>query len=179
MSTILGIIADTHGLLRAEAARALQGVDAIIHAGDIGKPAVLDALQRLAPTTAVRGNVDRGGWAAPLPELARIDVHGHGILVLHDLAQLHAPPAGVAVVITGHSHRPCLQRRDGVLFFNPGSAGPRRFRLPVCLGLLSIRAHGIEGRIIDLCPLEGVPANPGPAPQPGSVSGPQAAPDGR
>jgi putative phosphoesterase len=139
----VGLIADTHNLMRPEALQYLAGCDAIIHAGDICSPAVLDALAALAPVTAVRGNNDTGAWASALPLLARIRIRQVTILVVHDLADLPDPPrdlhaAGVGVVVSGHSHQPSVAGRDGVLFVNPGSAGPRRFRLPVSAGMLSI-----------------------------------------
>lgn len=136
----IGVISDTHGLLRPEALAALQGCERIIHAGDIGKPQVLDVLREIAPLEAIRGNVDSAQWAQGLPE--RLDLHlgGVAIHVLHDLKTLDFDPAtrGVAVVIAGHSHKPQIEQRGGVLYLNPGSAGSRRFRLPVSLAVLRI-----------------------------------------
>jgi putative phosphoesterase len=139
-ATRIGLISDTHNLVRPEALRYLDGCDAIIHAGDICNPAVLDALARIAPVTAVRGNNDIGDWAAPLPTHARLTVQQVTILVVHDLADLGCEPRdeGIGVVVSGHSHKPSISERDGVLFVNPGSAGPRRFKLPVCAGCLVV-----------------------------------------
>jgi len=145
----IGLISDTHGLLRPEARTALAGVDHIIHAGDIGAPAILAQLEALAPTHAVRGNNDVGPWAERIPERELIELAGVGIYVLHDLHELELDPtaAGCAVVVSGHSHRPAISTRDGVLYINPGSAGPRRFNLPVALGFLEIDAGAARGRI--------------------------------
>jgi uncharacterized protein len=141
----LGVISDTHGLLRPEAVAALVGVERIVHAGDIGGPDVLAALGRLAPVTAVRGNNDRGDWAAGIADTEVVEVGGVSLYVLHDLHELDLDPraAGFAAIIAGHSHQPRQETRDGVVYFNPGSAGPRRFRLPVSLGRLTIA----DGRI--------------------------------
>jgi putative phosphoesterase len=149
---IVGVISDTHGLLRPEAVAALRGVDRIIHAGDIGAPEVLDALDALAPVTAVRGNNDRGPWARAIPETQVVDAGGVLIYVIHDVGQLDVDPAagGFGVVIAGHSHVPRNERRDGVLWFNPGSAGPRRFKLPIALGRLTIDAGRARGEIVTL-----------------------------
>jgi putative phosphoesterase len=148
----IGVISDTHGLLRPEALTALAGVAHIVHAGDIGGPAVLEHLARLAPVTAVRGNNDRDPWAAALPETAIVELGGVRLYVLHDRKQLALDPraAGLAAVIAGHSHQPRQERRDGVLYFNPGSAGPRRFRLPVSVGRLTIAGGAVRGRLIEL-----------------------------
>ena len=149
----VGIISDTHGLLRPQAVEALDGCEQIIHAGDVGKPEVLEALGRLAPTVAVRGNVDRGAWATALPDREAVTVAGTSIYVLHDLHELDLDPAaaGVRVVVSGHSHQPHVENRDGVLYLNPGAAGPRRFRLPVTLCHLEIGSDGrLEARLIDL-----------------------------
>jgi putative phosphoesterase len=135
---VVGLISDTHGLLRPEALDALAGSDHIIHAGDIGDPAILAALAAIAPLTAVRGNNDTGPWARKLPETRTVNIGGVRIHVIHDLAQLRAPPRGVRVVVSGHSHVPRILGKDGVLYVNPGSAGPRRFRLPVTAGKLLI-----------------------------------------
>jgi putative phosphoesterase len=135
---VVGLISDTHGLLRPEALDALAGSDHIIHAGDIGDPAILAALAAIAPLTAVRGNNDTGPWARKLPETRTVNIDGVRIHVIHDLAQLRAPPRGVRVVVSGHSHVPRILGKDGVLYVNPGSAGPRRFRLPVTAGKLLI-----------------------------------------
>jgi uncharacterized protein len=150
----LGVISDTHGLLRPEAVAALTGVERIVHAGDIGDPAVLRELARLAPVSAVRGNNDRGGWAADIPETEVVEVGGIALYVLHDVHELDLDPraAGFAAVIAGHSHQPRQEERDGVLYFNPGSAGPRRFRLPISVGRLTV-AHGrVRGALVTLEP---------------------------
>ena len=150
--TVVGVISDTHGLLRPEAVAALAGVACIVHAGDIGDPAVLQALATIAPVTAVRGNNDRGGWAQALPETAVLEVAGQLFYVLHDLHALDLDPraAGMAAVIAGHSHKPTSESRDGVLYFNPGSAGPRRFTLPIAVGRLHVGASGVRGEILTL-----------------------------
>ena len=137
---IAGLISDTHGLLRPEAVRALVGSDLIIHAGDVGAPEILDALRKLAPVVAVRGNVDTATWAMELPATAVAEVGGTLIYVLHDLNSLDIDPfvAGFAVVVSGHSHQPARFERGGVLFVNPGSAGRRRFKLPVTVARLDL-----------------------------------------
>jgi putative phosphoesterase len=151
----VGVISDTHGLLRPEAVAALRGSALILHAGDVGDPAILTALAALAPIHAVRGNNDQDAWAASLPLLAEISAAGRRLWLVHDLselAQLGGDPAAqqVDVVVAGHSHRPKVERRGSVLYFNPGSAGPRRFTLPIAVGALelspgaSIRAEIIE-----------------------------------
>ena len=146
----IGVISDTHGLLRREAVGALAGVDAIVHAGDIGTPDVLTALARIAPVTAVRGNNDRGGWAARIPCTATLTVAGARLYVLHDRHELAIDPraAGMAAVISGHSHRPGIEDRDGVLFVNPGSAGPRRFTLPIATARLRVARGAVTGEIV-------------------------------
>lgn len=136
----IGVISDTHGLLRPEALVALQGCERIIHAGDIGKPQVLAALAEIAPLDVIRGNIDSGDWASELPEVLELNHGGVRIYVLHDLKTLDIDPAarGIGVVISGHSHKPQIQHRNEVLYLNPGSAGPRRFKLPISLALLDI-----------------------------------------
>ncbi len=148
----IGVISDTHGLVRPEALRALAGADLIVHAGDVGAPEVLDALRALAPVVAVRGNNDRGRWAKALAETEVVERGGRALYVLHDLHELDLDPhaAGFDAVIAGHSHRPRVERRDGVLYLNPGSAGPRRFRLPVSVARLELDAHGLEAEILTL-----------------------------
>ncbi len=148
----IGVISDTHRLVRPEASAALQGVEHIIHAGDIGWPAVIDELRNIAPVTAIRGNVDIGDWARKYPETAVVELNGISIYVIHDLKNLDLDPrvAGFSAVVSGHSHAPMQQMRDGVLYFNPGSAGPRRFHLPVTMGYLTISDGRISGEIIDL-----------------------------
>jgi putative phosphoesterase len=149
---IAGVISDTHGLLRPEAKAALAGVELIIHAGDVGRPAILDELRQIAPVVAVRGNVDGGSWAEALPLAEVVTVGGRLIYLLHDLQALDVDPAaaGFAAVISGHSHQPEINEKDGVLYLNPGSAGPRRFTLPVTLARLSASGQGLEAKIIDL-----------------------------
>lgn len=152
MTTRIGVISDTHGLLRPQAVAALRGVDRIVHAGDVGAPAVLDELARLAPVTAVRGNNDRGPWAERLAHTEVVEIRETSVFVLHDLHELDLDPAaaGFAVVVSGHSHEPSLARRDGVLFLNPGSAGPRRFKLPIAVALLHIRGTEVEAEVVEL-----------------------------
>jgi uncharacterized protein len=149
---VLGVISDTHGLIRSEAIKALDGVEMIIHAGDIGTPEVLQALHAIAPVVAVRGNNDKGEWAHALPETEVIEVRGVTLYVLHDAKALDLDPAaaGFHAVISGHSHRPTMAKRQGVLFLNPGSAGPRRFKLPVSVARLTIRGGIIDAQLIEL-----------------------------
>jgi putative phosphoesterase len=146
----LGVISDTHGLLRPEAVTALTGVELIIHAGDIGNPQVLKALEQIAPVHAVRGNTDRSDWAADLPHTRVVEVGGLLIYVLHELSTLDLDPraAGFAAVIFGHSHEPQVERKNGVLYLNPGSAGPRRFTLPVSLAVLKVNHNLLSGELI-------------------------------
>ena len=153
---IIGVISDTHGLLRPEALAALRGSDHIIHAGDIGDPGILTKLAEIAPVTAIRGNVDREGWARKIPATDLLEVGGVSIYVLHNLAELDVKPeaAGFAVVVYGHSHVPKQEMRDGVLYFNPGSAGPRRFRLPVTVGRLTVQEGEVSGEIVQIVPQE-------------------------
>ena len=148
----VGVISDTHGLLRREAVAALEGAELIIHAGDIGGPEVLAQLRGLGPTTAVRGNVDTQGWAAALPETASVQVGAVRLWVLHDISQLDVDlaAAGFAAVIYGHSHRPAIEERDGILRINPGSAGPRRFRLPVTVARLVVSGGKVRAEIVTL-----------------------------
>lgn len=148
----IGLISDTHGLLRPEALAALQGCAQIIHAGDIGKPQVLDGLRAIAPLEAIRGNIDTADWAQVLPERLDLRIEGLTLHVLHDLKQLDIDPlaAGVDVVIAGHSHKPKVERRDGVLYINPGSAGPRRFSLPISLALLELNDGQAQVELISL-----------------------------
>jgi putative phosphoesterase len=150
--TAVGVISDTHGLLRPEAVDALRGVDRIIHAGDIGAPEVLSALAAVAPVTAVRGNNDRAPWASTVAHTQVVDADGVLIYVIHDVAELDVDPAagGFGVVVAGHSHQPLNEQRGGVLWFNPGSAGPRRFKLPIALGRLTIDAGRVSGDIVTL-----------------------------
>ncbi len=146
------MISDTHGLLRPEAEARLAGVDHIIHAGDIGSPEIVPRLHRLAPVTAVRGNVDTGAWAKAFPGKAVVTLAGRRIHVLHDRAELDVDPVadGLSVVIFGHSHRPMIETVDSVLYLNPGSAGGRRFSLPVTLATLELTGEAVEAQIHDL-----------------------------
>jgi putative phosphoesterase len=148
----IGVISDTHGLLRPEALAALRGSQQIIHAGDIGEAKILDQLSAIAPVTAIRGNVDKQAWARKLPETQVLEVAGISIYILHDLAQLDLKPeaAGFRVVVSGHSHAPKHEVRNGLLYFNPGSAGARRFRLPVTVGRLVIDGEEVRAEIIPL-----------------------------
>ena len=149
---IVGVISDTHGLLRAEAVEALRGADFIVHAGDVGTPEILEELRAIAPVTAVRGNVDAGSWARRLPKTEVLEVEGVSIYVLHILDQLDLKPeaAGMSVVVYGHSHMPKQERKNGVLYFNPGSAGPRRFHLPVSVGKLVVEGGEVQGEFVEL-----------------------------
>lgn len=139
-------------MLRAEAVEALRGSDHIIHAGDVGSPEILEELSAIAPLTAIRGNIDKAAWSRRLPETEVLEVGGVSIYVLHDLAQLDLKPktAGFAVVVSGHSHIPKQEIRDGVLYFNPGSAGPRRFKLPVSVGRLIVENGSVRGELLSL-----------------------------
>lgn len=149
---IVGVISDTHGLLRPEALAALRGSDYIIHAGDVGDPVILDKLAEIAPVTAVRGNVDHGAWAQKIPATNVLEVGEVSIYVLHSIQELDLKPeaAKFAAVIYGHSHVPKQEMKNGVLYFNPGSAGPRRFKLPVSLGRLTIEGGKIKAKILVL-----------------------------
>jgi putative phosphoesterase len=151
--TAIGLISDTHGLLREEALRALEGSDLIIHAGDVGKPEIIDALKTLAPVFAVRGNVDTEPWASALPQTEAVEVDPATIYVLHDVHALDLNPAaaGFHIVVSGHSHKPARTERDGVLYINPGSAGPRRFQLPVTIARLDLGRTPWRVDFVDLC----------------------------
>ncbi len=148
----IGVISDTHGLLRPEALAALRGSEHIIHAGDVGAPEILETLAAIAPLTAIRGNVDQAAWARTLAETEILEIGGISIYVLHDLGRLDLKPgaAGFQVVLSGHSHVPKQEMRHGVLYFNPGSAGPRRFKLPVTVGRLTVEGGNIRGEIVAL-----------------------------
>jgi len=148
----IGLISDTHDLLRPQAIDFLRGSDFIIHAGDICDSTVIDELARIAPVTVVRGNNDRGTWANALPETELVKFGGIFIHVIHDLSQLDIDPngAGVRVVVSGHSHKPVIEHRDGVVFVNPGSAGPRRFKLPISVAELVVAGGLVSARIVEL-----------------------------
>lgn len=148
----IGLISDTHKLLRPQAAALLEGVDLIVHAGDIGAPEVIHALETIAPVYAVRGNVDRGDWARAFGEDEVVQAGGKTIYVLHDLGELSLDPgaAGFDVVVSGHSHQPRIETREDVLYVNPGSAGPRRFKLPVAIAMLEIENGAIDAQIREI-----------------------------
>jgi putative phosphoesterase len=150
--TRLGIISDTHGLLRPEAAAFLSGCDRILHGGDIGSAEVLAQLAAIAPTTAVRGNNDKGAWADDIPTTEFFEFGGIYVYAIHDLVELDIDPcaAGIQVVVSGHSHKPQIEKRDGVVFINPGSAGPRRFQLPIAVAELFVQNGAISSRIVEL-----------------------------
>jgi uncharacterized protein len=149
---MIGVISDTHGLLRPAAIEALRGVEHILHAGDVGDPSILDSLRNVAPVTAIRGNIDVGGPCSHLPATEVVTLHGHTFYMLHDRQALDLDPAaaGFSAVISGHSHKPLIEWRHGVLYMNPGSAGPRRFSLPVSIGLLTIGADGLHPQLVTL-----------------------------
>ncbi|MCA1567520.1 MAG: metallophosphatase family protein [Acidobacteria bacterium] len=150
---VVGVISDTHNLMRAEALRALAGAELIVHAGDIGRPEVLDALSAVAPTVvAVRGNNDREPWARGIAETETIEIGEVRLYLLHALQELALDPAasGFDVIVSGHSHRPSVERRGRVLYLNPGSAGPRRFKLPVTVARLTVRGRSCRARIVEL-----------------------------
>jgi uncharacterized protein len=148
---LIGVISDTHGLLRPEAVAALRGVEHILHAGDVGDVAILDALRKIAPVTAIRGNVDVSGPCAELPNTEVVELGGRLFYLVHAVQDLDINPvaAGVAMVVSGHSHKASVQVRDGVVFFNPGSAGPRRFSLPVTVGFVTAE-DGVEASVMEL-----------------------------
>jgi uncharacterized protein len=144
----IGVISDTHGLLRPQAEGRLAGVDHIVHAGDIGRPDIVDVLRRIAPVTAIRGNVDSGEWARKYPDTEFLRLAGRSIHVLHDLKTLAIDArVSIDVIISGHSHVPKIERIGGILYLNPGSAGPRRFRLPVTLATLEVTSEGLRPEI--------------------------------
>jgi putative phosphoesterase len=149
---LVGVISDTHALLRPEAVAALRGVEHILHAGDVGDPTILDRLGEIAPVTAIRGNIDRDGPCGRLPETELVEIGGRHIYMLHDRQALDLDPvaAGIAAVISGHSHHPAIEWQKGVLYFNPGSAGPRRFSLPVSLGFLEILEGEIKPKLVEI-----------------------------
>jgi putative phosphoesterase len=149
---LIGVISDTHGLLRPEAVEALRSSDLIVHAGDIGNPSILDELAKLAPVRAIRGNIDTEAWSRKLPETDVVEIGDVSIYVLHNVHDLDLNPraAGFAAVISGHSHKPSSEVRDGVLYLNPGSAGPRRFSLPISVGRLRLRGGKIVPEVVEL-----------------------------
>ena len=149
---LVGVVSDTHGLLRPEVVKALQGVERIVHAGDVGSPSVLEELRAIAPVVAVRGNNDRGDWASRLPLTEVVEVGEALLYLIHDLGELDLDPAaaGFHVVVSGHSHRPKLERRDGVLYLNPGSVGPRRFKLPIAFALLRVKGRSLHATVVEL-----------------------------
>lgn len=151
----IGVVSDTHGLLRPEVAPALAGVERILHLGDVGDPAILDALAKIAPVTAIRGNIDRTGPCSRLPETEVLLLGGCYIYMLHDLNTLHLDPAAAkfAAVLSGHTHKARIEGRKGVLYFNPGSCGPRRFELPITIGLLTVKeGRELEAEVVTLAP---------------------------
>src|SRR5258705_7665230 len=150
----IGIISDTHGLLRPEAIKQLAGADHIIHAGDIGAPEVIEGLRRVAPTTAIRGNIDAGEWAKDYPDSELVVLGGRSLYVLHNLKEIKLDPAasGFDVIISGHSHRPKIEPKNGVLYVNPGSAEPRRFKLPIAVAIITLSDHLILPQILEIAP---------------------------
>lgn len=148
---VIGVISDTHGLVREEVKSELASVDLIIHAGDIGKPEVIETLQAIAPLIIIKGNIDRGAWAQDLPETQSVEIDGYRIHVIHNLKELNIDPADrYSVIVSGHSHIPKYATSGDVIYFNPGSVGPRRFHLPISMGKLHISEQGIEGELIHL-----------------------------
>ena len=152
MGTQIGVISDTHGLLRPEAIAALTGSDLILHAGDIGNPEVLEGLKAIAPVIAVRGNNDRGVWAEAIPERESVKIEEVEVYLLHIIKELDLDPvaAGIQIIISGHSHKPVVAEREGILFVNPGSAGPRRFKLPVSVAHLHVDSVVVQAQIVEL-----------------------------
>jgi putative phosphoesterase len=149
---VIGLISDTHGLMRPQALEALEGADLIIHAGDIGKPEVIEALKAIGPVRAIKGNNDTGAWAKALPETQLVNTGEVRLFIVHNVNELAGDPVarGFRVVISGHSHKPSVSSREGVLYVNPGSAGPRRFKLPVAVGKLFIKGSQVNARVIEL-----------------------------
>jgi uncharacterized protein len=148
----IGLVSDTHGLVRPEALAALKGSEVIVHAGDIGKAEVLESFSSIAPVISIKGNNDRDLWAKKIPDVLNLEINGTNIHVIHNVNELEADPAsdGIRVIVSGHSHKPRLVERDGILFINPGSAGPRRFKLPVTVGRLWINRGNVHAEIIEL-----------------------------
>src|SRR5215475_5806764 len=155
-ASLIGLISDTHGLMRKEALTALKGSDLIIHAGDIGDPGIIEHLRALAPVIAVRGNIDKGPWASRLPTTAVAETRSASIYILHDIHQLDLDPAAArfSIVVSGHSHKPSQIERAGILYLNPGSAGPRRFQLPITVARLSVRQFPWSVDFIELAALK-------------------------
>jgi uncharacterized protein len=149
-STAVGVISDTHGLLRPEVITAFKHVDLILHAGDIGDPEVLQRLRAVAPVVAIRGNNDRERWAHAIPETTIIPIGDIRVYMIHDVKEMRTTPSGCRAVIAGHSHRPSIEDHDGMLFLNPGSAGPRRFNLPICVARLTVRGSALRARLVEL-----------------------------
>jgi putative phosphoesterase len=149
---VIGVISDTHGILRPEAVEALRGVELILHAGDVGSAEVLDALKGIAPVVAVRGNNDKGAWAEELPAWEVAEVGVVFIYMIHDVKEIDLSPAaaGFQVVVSGHSHKPSVEERKGVLYVNPGSAGPRRFTLPVSVARLTVSGETVSAEVVEL-----------------------------
>ena len=149
---VIGIISDTHGILRPEAVEALRGVELILHGGDVGSPEVLDALKCIAPVVAVRGNNDKGAWAEELPAWEVAEVGVVFIYMIHDVKEIDLSPAaaGFQVVVSGHSHKPSVEERKGVLYVNPGSAGPRRFKLPISVARLTVSGETVKAELVEL-----------------------------
>lgn len=150
--SIVGVVSDTHGLLRPEALGALATAQHILHAGDVGNVEILDALRAIAPVTAIRGNVDKYGPCAELPETEIAEVAGRLFYMVHSVHDLDISPAaaGIAAIVSGHSHKPSIESRNGILYLNPGSAGPRRFQLPVTVALVTITAAGLRAEIVPI-----------------------------
>ncbi len=147
---MVGVISDTHGLLRPEVAAVFDGVDLILHAGDIGDPEVLEKLSTVAPVFAVRGNNDTELWAKDIPETRIVPIGDIRVFMIHDVKELKRSPSNCQAVVAGHSHRPVIEKREGLLFLNPGSAGPRRFKLPICVARLTVRGSAITAKLIEL-----------------------------
>jgi len=152
LEKVIGVISDTHGLLRPEAVEALRGVDLILHAGDVGSPEVLESLKGIAPVVAVRGNNDKGAWAEDLPSWEVAEVGVVFIYMIHDVKEIDLSPAaaGFQVVVSGHSHKPSVEERKGVLYVNPGSAGPRRFKLPISVARLTVSGEAVSAEVVEL-----------------------------
>jgi uncharacterized protein len=148
--TTVGVISDTHGLLRPEVIDAFRHVELILHAGDIGDPKVLEGLRAIAPVFAVRGNNDREGWANDIPETRIVPIGDAHVFMIHDIKEMDKSQSCCEAVVAGHSHRPSVEKREGVLFLNPGSAGPRRFKLPICVARLTIRGSAVSAKLIEI-----------------------------